>query len=145
MSTFGAVQPYLFFAGRCEEALEFYKRALGAEVEMVMRFSESPHPVPEGQLRPGFEDKVMHASFRVGGSTIMASDGCGDEAREFRGFSLSLSVDAPADADRAFNALADGGSVTMPLTETFWSPRFGMLTDRFGVAWMINVTPDSQS
>lgn len=135
------VQPYLFFGGRCEEALDFYRRALGAEVEMMMLYRDSPEPPPPGMLQPGFENKVMHTSFRVGGSTIMASDGCGEGA-SFAGFSLSLSVSSEAEADRAFAALADGGEVQMPLGRTFWSPRFGMLTDRFGVAWMVNVTAD---
>lgn len=136
------VQPYLFFSGRCEEALDFYRTALGAQIEMVMKFSESPDPVPvpAGMLQPGFENKVMHASFRIGATTIMASDGCG-EATPFAGFSLSLAVTTTAEADRAFAALSKGGAVTMPLGKTFWSPRFGMLTDRFGIGWMINVVP----
>lgn len=132
------VQPYLFFGGRCQEALEFYQSALGAEIEMLMRFRESPDPVPEGMLAPGFEDKVMHAAFRIGGSTLMASDGCGDRVK-IEGVSLSLAVATEAEADRYFHALAEGGEVTMPLDKTFWSPRFGMVTDRFGVGWMINV------
>jgi PhnB protein len=132
------VQPYVFFGGRCEEALEFYRNAIGAEVEMLMRYNESPEPMPPGMLAPGFETKVMHATFRVGASTLMASDGCG-EAPGFAGFSLSLAVPAEAEADRAFGALAAGGEVKMPLTKTFWSPRFGMLTDRFGMGWMVSV------
>jgi PhnB protein len=133
-----SIQPYLFFGGRCEEALDFYQTAIGAEVEMVMLFRESPDPVPPGMLAAGFENKVMHASFRVGGSQIMASDGCDDKSR-FDGFRLALSVESEADADRAFTALADGGVVDMPLTKTFWSPRYGMVTDRFGVSWMVMV------
>jgi PhnB protein len=132
------IQPYLFFAGRCEEAIAFYRAAIGAELEMLMRFNESPQPVPAGMLQAGFEAKVMHAAFRVGGSLIFASDGCDDKAR-FSGFSLALSVASDADADRAFAALADGGQVTMPLAKTFWSPRYGMLTDRFGIGWMVMV------
>lgn len=132
------IQPYLFFGGRCEEALEFYQHALGAEIEMVMRFNESPEPPPPGAVPEGYENKVMHASFRVGESQVMASDGCGEHAG-FQGFSLSIAVETEADADRVFNALADGGGVTMPLRKKFWSPRFGMLTDRFGVQWMINL------
>jgi len=132
------VQPYVFFGGRCEEALEFYRTALGAEVDMLMHYKDSPEPHPPGMLPGGYENKVMHASFRVGGSTVMASDGCG-EAAGFGGFSLSLAVPAEAEADRAFAALADGGTVQMPLTKTFWSPRFGMLTDRFGLGWMVSV------
>lgn len=132
------VQPYLFFGGRCEEAIAFYRNALGAEVEMLMRFKDSPEPPPEGMLPPGFENKVMHASFRVGETTLMASDGCG-EAGGFAGFSLSYAAPSEADAAAVFAALAEGGTVQMPLAKTFWSPCFGMLTDRFGVAWMVNV------
>lgn len=130
------VQPYLNFGGRCEEALAFYRDALGAEIEMMMRFSEIPEPMPPGALAPGFENKVMHASFRVAGSTIMASDGC-HEGASFAGFSLALTLDSVEKVDRAFAALSDGGQVTMPLAKTFWSPRFGMVNDRFGVAWMV--------
>lgn len=133
------VQSYLFFDGRCEEAVEFYKKALGAKVEMLMRFKESPDPPPPGMVPPGFDDKIMHTSFRIGDTVVMASDGCTDGKTNFKGFSLSLAVAKEADADRYFNALADGGEVQMPLGKTFWSPRFGMLTDRFGVGWMINV------
>lgn len=132
------VQPYLFFGGRCEEALDFYRTALGAQVEMVMRFNESPEPVPPGMLQPGFENKVMHSAFRIGATTVMASDGCDDKS-SFSGFSLALSVPTEADADRVFAALADGGKITMPLVKTFWSPRYGMLTDRFGINWMVMV------
>ncbi len=132
------VQPYVFFGGRCEEALQFYTKALGAKVEMVMRFNESPEPPPPGAVPPGYENKVMHASFQVGESTLMASDGC-EEGSSFGGFSLSLSVADAAEADRVFAALAEGGKVGMPLGETFWSPRFGMLTDRFGIGWMVSV------
>ncbi|MFO1361662.1 MAG: VOC family protein [Burkholderiales bacterium] len=133
------VQSYLFFDGRCEQALEFYRKALGAKVEMLMRFKESPEPPPPGMVPPGFDDKVMHASFRIGDTVVMASDGCTEREANFQGFSLSLAVEREADANRVFDALADGGKVTMPLAQTFWSPRFGMLTDRFGVGWMINV------
>ena len=132
------VQPYLFFAGRCEEALAFYEQGLGATVGMKMRFSESPDPVPDGMLQEGFEDKIMHASFSVGQATIYASDGCSDQSK-FDGFRLTIVVpDEPA-ADAAFDALADGGTVDMPLTKTFWSPRYGMVTDKFGVGWMVMV------
>ena len=133
------VQPYLFFGGRCEEALAFYRTALGAEVELLMHYKESPEPQPPGRLPAGWENKVMHTSFRIGATTLMASDGCG-EGPGFSGFSLSLAVPTEAEADRAFAALASGGKVGMPLTKTFWSPRFGMVTDRFGVVWMISVT-----
>jgi len=135
------IEPYLTFGGRCEEALEFYTRALGAKVEMAMRFSESPEPMPEGMVPPGFENKIMHASVMIGETRVMASDGCGD-ATEYSGFSLSLSVATENEADTAFSALADGGQVTMPMEKTFWSPKFGMLTDRFGVSWMVSVAAD---
>lgn len=133
-----AITPYLNFAGRCAEALEFYRKALGAEVEMVMRFDESPEPPPPGMLQPGFEKKVMHASFNVRGVRLMATDGGNDKAK-FDGVSLALTLPSEADARRAFDALADGGSVQMPLTKTFWSPCFGMLTDCFGLGWMVTV------
>jgi len=132
------VQPYLTFGGRCEEALEYYGSAIGAQVQMVVRFRESPEPTPPGMLPPGFEDKVMHSSFRIGDSVIMASDGCAS-GTTYSGFSLSLTVPTEAEADRAFTALADGGQVTMPLNRTFWSPRFGMCVDRFGISWMVMV------
>jgi PhnB protein len=133
-----AVQSYLFFGGRCEEALEFYRQAIGAQVNMIMRFKDSPEPPPPGVLQPGFENKVMHSSFCVGETTLMASDGC-HEGSSFNGFSLSLAVKTETEADRAFAALSEGGQVTMPLGKTFWSPKFGMLTDRFGIGWMVNV------
>jgi PhnB protein len=132
------IQPYLFFGGRCEEALEFYRTTLGAETEIVMRFKDSPEPHPEGMVPPGFENKIMHATFRVGGSTIMASDGC-EEHSGFEGFSLSLTLPDAEEATRVFAALSEGGQVAMPLAKTFWSPLFGMLTDRFGVNWMITL------
>jgi len=132
------IQPYLMFGGRCEEALEFYRTALGAQIDMLMRYQDSPEAPPPGMLPPGFENKVMHASFRVGGNVLMASDGC-EQGQEFNGFSLSISVAGETEAKRFFSALADGGTVQMPLAKTFWSPCFGMLTDRFGVSWMINV------
>ena len=135
------VQPYLFFDGRCEEAIEFYKRAVGAKVTMLMRYKESPEPPPPGMVAPGSENKVMHASFEIGDSTVMASDGSCRGNPTFEGFSLSLTVANEADAERVFAALADGGKVQMPLAKTFWSARFGMLSDRFGVGWMVNVAP----
>jgi PhnB protein len=135
------VEPYLFFNGRCEEAVEFYKKALGAEVAMLMRFKDSPEPHAPGMLPPGSENKVMHVSFRVGDTTVMASDGFCKGQTDFQGFSLSLTVPHEADADRIFGGLADGGQVQMPLGKTFWSPRFGMVTDRFGLGWMVSVAP----
>ena len=137
------IQPYLFFNGSCEEAIEFYRKALGAEVEMMMRFKESPEPPPAGAMPAGVEDKIMHSSFRIGQTTVMASDGDSTDKPTFQGFSLSLSVNEE-EADRAFNALADGGQVKMPLTKTFWSPRFGTVEDRFGIGWMISVAPSQQ-
>ena len=132
------VQPYLFFNGRCEEALNFYRTALGAEIKGLMRFKEAPDPPPADMLPPGSDDKVMHALVQIGDSTVMASDGCTREPN-FQGFSLSLDLPDAAAADRTFAALADGGEVTMPMAATFWSPRFGSVTDRFGVSWMVGV------
>lgn len=136
------LEPYLFFNGRCEEALHFYRDALGAEIQMLMRFQDSPEPPPPGLLPPDYGAKIMHAALRIGGSMLMASDGCGGEA-PFGGFSLSLNLASAAEADRCFSALLEGGRVTMPLGPTFWSPRFGMLVDRFGVGWMIHVVAES--
>jgi PhnB protein len=134
------IEPYLFFNGRCEEAVEFYRSALGAEVGMMMRYKESPEPPRPGMVPPGFENKIMHASFRVGETTVMASDGCSTDKPVFEGFSLSIAV-PDEEADRIFSELSAGGQVTMPLGKTFWAPRFGMLTDRFGVGWMVSVLP----
>jgi PhnB protein len=134
------VQPYLFFEGRCDEALEFYRGALGAEVTMLMRFEEGP-PAREGTLPPGAEDKVMHASVRIGDATVLVSDGRCSGRPAFEGFSLSLTVPDEAAARRLFGALADGGAVRMPLAPTFFSPLFGMTADRFGVSWMVYVAP----
>ena len=131
------IQPYLFFDGRCEEAIEFYRRALGAEVTMLMRNKDNPEPPQPGMVPPGSENKVMHANLRIGDSVVLASDGHCKGKPEFRGFSLTIVAHDIATADRMFNALADGGHVQMPLTKTFFSPRFGMVTDRFGVSWMI--------
>lgn len=133
------IQPYLFFNGTCEEAIEFYRKALGGELQMLMRYKESPEPPPPGRIPPGWENKVMHASVKVGQTVLMASDGCSAEKASFEGFSLSLSVPTEKEADRVFAALAEGGKVQMPLSKTFWSPRFGMVQDRFGIGWMISV------
>ena len=133
------VEPYLFFEGRCEEAVEFYRKALGAEAIMLMRYKDSPEPPPPGKLPPGSENKVMHASLRIGDTTVMVSDGFSQGQPRFQGFALSITVPDEGRAEQLFAALADGGQVQMPLAKTFWSPRFGMLTDRFGVGWMINV------
>jgi PhnB protein len=132
------VQPYLFVEGRCEEALEFYRRALGAEVEMLMRFKDSPD---RGSCTAGSEDKVMHASFRIGDSTLMASDGRCQGQPSFQGTALSLTAADDAEAERRFAALAEGGQVQVPLEKTFFSSRFGVLADRFGVPWMVVVAP----
>ncbi len=135
------VQPYLFFDGRCEEAINFYSKALGAKVEMLMRFKDSPEPPQPGMCPPGSEDKIMHAAFHLGEATLMASDGrCEGKAR-FQGFSLSLNAANEADAKRLFDALGEGGQVQMPLGKTFFSPSFGMVADRFGVSWMVIVMP----
>ncbi len=135
------VQPYLFFDGRCEEALEFYKKTLGAEVQMLMRFKENPEPPRPGMVPPGSDNKVMHSSFRIGDTTVMASDGNCAGKPSFQGFSLSITAPDEAKAEQLFGALAKGGQVQMPLAKTFFSPRFGMVADRFGVSWMIIVAP----
>ena len=133
------VQPYLFFEGRCEEAMEFYRAAVGAEVVMLMRYKDSPEPVGGPGVPPPPGDKVMHASFRIGETTVLASDGHCSGKTGFGGFGLSLTVPTPVEAERRFAALAEGGQVRMPLTKTFFSPSFGMLVDRFGVTWMVYV------
>ena len=131
-----SVQPYLFFGGRCEEALEFYRSAIGAEIEMLTRFKESPEP--QG-LPDCFENKVMHATVRIGKTILMASDGQCEGNQDFEGFALSITVPNEAEAERVFAALGEGGLITMPLEKTFWTAKFGMLQDRFGVGWMISV------
>ena len=128
------VQPYLFFDGRAEEAAEFYRRALGAEVTMLMRFKESPDPAG---CPAGSEEKVMHMSLQIGKTQVLASDGHCTGKPNFQGFGLTVTVDSEAEADRVFAALGDGGKVQMPLAKTFFSPRFGMIADRFGVLWMV--------
>ena len=133
------VQPYLFFNGRCEEAIAFYRQTLGAEVVMMMRFSESPEPHAPGTIPPGAENKVMHAALRIGETTVLASDGRNEGGTDFRGFALSLSPSTEEEANRLFAALSAGGQVQMPLNKTFYSPRFGMVSDRFGVLWMVMV------
>jgi PhnB protein len=135
------VQSYLFFDGRCEEAIAFYQSALSAEVDMMMRFKDNPEPPQPGTYPPGSADKIMHASFRVGDTAVMASDGRCQGQPMFQGFALAISVKTAAEADRLFNALNDGGQVQMPLAKTFFSPRFGMVKDRFGVVWMIVTEP----
>lgn len=129
------IQPYLFFDGRCDEAISFYQAALGAEVTMLMRFKDGPDP----SMVQGAEDKVMHSSLRIGDTTVLASDGRCLGQPNFQGFALSLTAPDVAEAERLFAALGDGGEVRMPLAQTFFSPRFGMVADRFGVTWMVYV------
>ena len=129
-----SIQPYLFFDGRCEEAVEFYRSTLGAQVEMMMRYNESPEPA---QIPPGAENKIMHASIKIGDSVVMASDGHCTGKPKFEGFSLTFNAKDPAEAKRVFAALSAGGNVDMPLTKTFFSPSFGMLHDKFGLGWMV--------
>ncbi len=135
------INPYLFFNGRCEEALDFYHQNLGAEVGMLMRFKDAPEPPPPGSCKPGSENKVMHARFNIAGNTILASDGRCEANPTFDGFALSLTVPDETEADRLFNALAKDGQVQMPLSKTFFSKRFGMVSDKFGVMWMVYVAP----
>ncbi|MDD2925428.1 VOC family protein [Rhodoferax sp.] len=133
------VEPYLFFNGQCEEAITFYQKALGAELLMQMRMSDNPDAHPPGVLPPGFEHKIMHASLRIGDTTVMLSDGNNPNKASFQGFSLSIAATDVAHAEQLFNALAQGGQVQMPLGKTFYSPCFGMVADRFGVSWMVIV------
>ena len=135
------IQPYLFFEGRSEEAAEFYRRAVGAEVTMLMRNKDAAEQPPPGTLPPGSEDKVMHMALKIGDSMVLASDGHCSGKPDFQGFSLSLTVANDAEAQRMFTALAEGGQVRMPLGKTFFSTSFGMLADRFGVPWMVYVAP----
>jgi PhnB protein len=130
------VQPYLFFDGRCEEAMEFYKKAIGAKVGMMMRFKEAPD---QSMVTPGSENKVMHTQFEIGQTTVLASDGQCHGKPSFQGFALTINAQSEAEADKVFAALGEGGQVTMPMTKTFFSPRFGMLADKFGVGWMVLV------
>jgi PhnB protein len=131
------LQPYLFFDGKCDEALDFYKKAVGAEPKMLMRFSQAPD---QSMVSPGSENKVMHAQVQIGDTTVLMSDGRCTGNTNFQGFALTLTAKSENEADKTFNALADGGKVTMPMAKTFFSPRFGMLTDKFGVGWMVLVT-----
>ena len=136
------IEPYLFFNGRCEEAVEFYRKAVGAKVEALIRFNESPEPPnPECPVPPGWEAKVMHGAFRIGETLVMASDGHGGGPAEFRGFELSITVKDAAEATKAFDALADGGQVQAPLSPTFFASSFGKVVDRFGVMWMVIAPP----
>lgn len=130
------IQPYLFFNGTCEAASEFYRTAIGAEVESMMRYSDSPEPAPPGMVPPGSEHKIMHMSLKIGDQVVMAADDCSGRP-VFQGFSMSLTTQDEAEARRAFAALGEGGTVKMPLTKTFFAKQFGMLTDRFGLGWMV--------
>jgi len=130
------VQPYLNFDGRCDEALEFYKQAIGAKVGMLLRFKEAPD---KSMISPGSEEKVMHSAVQVGDSTVLMSDGRCTGKPNFNGIALTISAKTEAEADKLFNSLADGGQVTMPLAKTFFSPKFGMVADKFGVGWMVLV------
>jgi PhnB protein len=134
------IQPYLFFAGRGDEAIEFYRSALKAEVEMLMRYKDSPEPSPM-PLPPGWENKIMHAHLRIGGADVLLSDGCGTDHPGFHGISLTFNTSDEAEARRAFATLSEGGEVGMPLAKTFFSPCFGMVNDRFGICWMVIVQP----
>lgn len=137
------VKNYLFFSGRCEEAIEYYRKHLGAQVQCLMRFSECPEPIPEGVLQPGFEQKVMHSQFSLGNTQVYASDGC-DDGTQPAGFRLSLTLDSADQATRIFNALAQDGKIDMPLTPTFWSPLYGQVTDQFGIGWMVMLPGENQ-
>lgn len=134
-----ALQPYLFFHGRCDEAIAFYRKALGAETVMRICYKDNPEPPQPGTVADDWGDKVMHARLQIGDAVLLCSDGHGPEPTHFAGFSLSLTVPEPADAEKKFHALAAGGNVMMPIGPTFFSPAFGMLSDRFGVHWMIYV------
>jgi PhnB protein len=135
------IEPYLFFEGRCDEAVEFYRTQLGAEVGPLMRYKESPEPHQPGMLPAGSENKVMHGIIQIGNTRVMVSDGRCSGQPAFQGFALTITAADIAQADRMFAALADGGQVQMALAKTFFSPRFGMVTDRFGVPWMVIVMP----
>jgi PhnB protein len=138
------VQPYLFFDGRCEEAVEFYRRTLGAEVIALMRYSENPEPQAGAAAKPMPPEKVMHAALRIGDTTVMASDGMCQGKPSFQGFSLALTAADDAEAARLFDAIGtDGGQIQMPLTKTFFASSFGMVADRFGVTWMVLARPDN--
>jgi PhnB protein len=137
----GLIQPYLFYEGRCEEAIEFYKKALGAEVQFMIRIGESPEKPPAGSMPPGSENKILHARVSIGQSTLLMGDAHCSGKPVFEGFFLSLTVNTPEEVERCFKALSDGGQVRMPVAKTFFSPSFGMVVDRFGVGWMVLVHP----
>lgn len=133
------IEPYIFFNGRCDEAIAFYEQAAGAQVEMLLRYDELPESCPEGPMPPDWKGKVMHASLNIHGARVMMSDGNTAEPLAFRGFALALTVADEATAGSVFTALAGGGHVVVPLGKTFWSPCFGMVTDRFGILWQVTI------
>lgn len=137
------VQPYLFFNGRCEEAITFYQTALGAKITHLMRFKDNPEGSCPDNTPPGSAEKIMHCSLRIGDAEVMASDGNCSGRAAFQGMSLALLVTDEAEADRLFNALGQGGAVEMAIGKTFFSSRFGIVTDRFGVSWMVVAPPAS--
>jgi PhnB protein len=130
------ISPYLMFNGNCEDALNHYASVLGAKIDMMMRNADAP---PEMACAPERKDKIMHARFSIDGDVMMASDSPPEYWAKPQGFSVSLEIADLAEAERKFNALLDGGNVTMPFGKTFWSNGFGMGTDKFGIPWMINV------
>jgi len=132
------VEPYLMFEGRTEEALQFYQQKLGAKVEAIIRFKENPEPKYNP---PNSGEKVMHSLFRIGDAQIMASDGNCTGKPGFQGFALTLNAANAAEASQRFDALAEGGKVQMPISETFFAKSFGMVADRFGVNWMVIAEP----
>ena len=137
------IQPYLFFRGRCEEAINYYKDKIGAEVLMMMRFKENPDQPHDDKVSHELDDKIMHASLRIAGASVMLSDGMKTGPLDFQCMSLSLAVKSEAEADRLFDALAADGTVQMPMGKTFFAPRFGAVADKFGVSWMIIVEPSA--
>jgi PhnB protein len=138
------VQPYLFFDGRCEEAIEFYQKKLGADVKAMMRFKDSPAPHQPGMIPPGAENKIMHAALQIGETLVLASDGRATGKPKFEGFALTLNASSDAEGERLFGALSEGGQIQMPMAKTFFASRFGMVTDRLGVTWMVLVPAGNQ-
>jgi PhnB protein len=133
------LNPYLMFDGRCEEAFQFYEKVLGGKIEAMLPHEGTP---AEGHVSPEWRKKIMHARLVVGDQTLMGSDSPPQYQTPMKGFSVTIGVREPAEAERIFHALAEGGNVTMPIQETFWARRFGMLTDRYGTPWMVNCEPE---
>ncbi|HKA33871.1 MAG TPA: glyoxalase/bleomycin resistance/extradiol dioxygenase family protein [Candidatus Binatia bacterium] len=127
--------PYLTFKGDCEAAFKFYEKCLGGKIEALVPHTGTP---AEQQVPPEWRNKILHARLTVGDDVLMGSDAPPDRYEKPKGFSVTLDVDKPADAERMFKALSEKGNVTMPIQKTFWAERFGMLVDRFGTPWMIN-------